>query len=217
MTNKFDQDGRARLEGLIHRFLDQITFTGHEGLTVTEEMRLTIAAQACVMLVNKPNRWFDGLYSIYLYPAAYRSSHTEHNGFMETTRNDVRLGESWENGPVVLSWRDAEFGALLDDDGRNLVLHEFAHQLDDQTGETDGSPLLDRDHDARDWARAFQEAFMRLQNDVRRGDQSFLDPYGAENPAEFFAVAVEAFFERGDDMRAAEPALHAQLSRYFRQ
>ncbi|MEL7485871.1 MAG: M90 family metallopeptidase [Pseudomonadota bacterium] len=216
LIKKLDAEERARLDGLIHRFLDQITFTGHEGLVVTDEMRITIAAQACLMLVNKPNRWFDGLYSIYLYPAAFKSRQTEHDGFVETTRTDVRLGESWEHGPVVLSWRDAEAGALLDDDGRNLVLHEFAHQLDDQTGETDGSPLLDRDHDAQAWARVFQDAFDRLTADVDAGRQSFLDPYGATNPAEFFAVAVEAYFERGDAMRREEPALHDQLARYFK-
>ena len=118
--------------------------------------------------------------------------------------------------PVVLSWAHAERGAFIDDDGHNVVLHEFAHQLDDQTGETGGAPILDKGHDPDEWASAFRDAYARLKADVEAGRETFLDPYGATAHAEFFAVAVEFFFEKPRELKREEPAVYDQMVAYFR-
>ena len=205
----------ARLEGLINLFLDQTTFIGCDGLEVTEEMRVVIAAQASFLVVNKQNRWYDTLRTIMLYPDAFTSPQVTQDGHVETRENTARIGESWRRGPVVLSWKHSAYGAFLDKDGHNVVMHEFAHQLDEQTGVTDGAPLLDRDHKASDWAAAFREAFARHTTATDDGKRTFIDPYGATNPAEFFAVVVEVFFERPQALKEDEPAVYAELAKYF--
>ena len=136
---KLPEDLRLTLEGKINRFLHQVKFHGMDGLEVTEEMRLLIAAQACLLIVNR-DTWYDDIRTILIYPGAFKSKQVEHHGFVETETEHTRIGESWESGPVVLSWAHAERGAFIDDDGHNVVLHEFAHQLDDQTGETAARP-----------------------------------------------------------------------------
>ena len=206
---------RNRLEGLIAVFLDQVSFQGYDGLEVTEEMRLVIAAQACLLVSGQKNRWYRDLRTILIYPGAFTSIQTEHNGLVERQTNKVRIGESWDRGPVILSWAHAAEGAFIDNDGHNVVLHEFAHQLDTATGVTDGAPLLARNHDAARWAKVFQEAYARLVDNIQNGRDTVLDPYGTTAPAEFFAVAVEAFFEQPDTLRRSEPALYAQMAEYF--
>jgi len=213
---KLPQNFRARLDGLVNRFLDEVTFHGAGGLQVTEEIRLTIAAQACFLIVNKPNRWFNSLRTIHVYPATFRSKLTRVDGHVHLEHKQARSGESWSKGPVILAWDHAAYGAFIAHDGHNVVFHEFAHQLDEQTGVTDGSPLLDKDQSASRWARVFQDAFERLQRDAANGGANVLDAYGATNPAEFFAVATEVFFERPHDLRAQEPDLYGELSQYYR-
>ncbi len=203
------------LEGKINVFLSQIDFHGHEGLKITEEMRLTIAAQACLLVVNK-EAWYKHLRTILVYPGAFKSQQVESDGYVETVRETVRTGESWARGPVILSWAHAKHGAFIDDDGHNVVLHEFAHQLDDLSGDTDGAPVLDQNHDGAAWTHAFREAYARLVAQVESGRETFLDPYGATAPAEFFAVAVEYFFEKPQALAREEPALYEQLSGYFK-
>ncbi|GJL94080.1 MAG: hypothetical protein DHS20C05_04850 [Hyphococcus sp.] len=207
---------RGRLEGLINRFLDEVKFYGGEGLAVTDEMRVTIAAQACLLIVNKPNRWFSSLRTIMVYPAAFKSKLTGVKDHVHSEHETVRSGESWAKGPVILAWDHAAYGAFVIDDGQNVVMHEFAHQLDEQTGQTDGSPLLDADQSASRWARVFQSAYAQLQSDIRAGASNVLDAYGATNPAEFFAVATEVFFERAQELRAQDPDLYAELAQYYR-
>ncbi len=207
---------RAKLEGKINLFLDQVTFLGCDGLEVTEEMRLAIAGQACLLVLNKDNRWYDDLFTILVYPGPFKTRHVETDGFIETVSEEVRSGESWALGPVVLSWADAERGAFIDDDGHNVVIHEFAHQLDEQSGDSDGAPLIDRNQDSAEWARIFRTAYERLLRDAEAGRETILDPYGAEAPAEFFAVAVECFFETPAALKRAEPDLYDQLAAYFR-
>ena len=216
LYEKLPDDLRARLEGLINRFLGEVTFHGAEGLTVDDDMRVTIAAQACMLIVNKPNRWFRSLRTIHLYPATFKSKLTNVEGHVHSEREQTRSGESWAKGPVILAWDHAAYGAFAPHDGQNVVMHEFAHQLDEQTGVTDGAPLLDGDHSATDWARAFQSAYAQLQEDVRAGRKNALDAYGATNPAEFFAVATEVFFERPRDLRAQDAALYEQMAQYYR-
>ena len=216
MLSRLPPDLTQKLEGKINLFLDQVEFFGFEGVDVSDDMKLSIAAQACMLIANKDNRWYDSLRSIYIYPGAFKSKQKKRDGAVEREVEHIRIGESWNKGPVVLSWADAERGAFIDDDGHNVVLHEFAHQLDEQSGATDGAPLLDEDQSPVAWAAAFRDGFSRLQNDLAVGQTPFLDPYGATAHAEFFAVAVEMFFERPDEMKQHEPALYEQLAAYFR-
>ena len=216
LYNKLPDDLRVRLEGLVNRFLDEVDFYGQQGLDVTEEMRVTIAVQACFLIVNKENRWFHSLRTVHLYPAAFKNRLTEIRGAVHAEKQTVRSGESWARGPVILAWDHACYGAFVPHDGRNVVFHEFAHQLDEQTGVVDGAPTLDEDQSATKWARVFQAAYARLRSDLGAGRASLIDPYGATSPAEFFAVVTEIFFERPWDLRQAEPDLYAELSQYYR-
>ena len=208
-------DLRKRLDGLINRFLDEMKFHGGEGFEITDDVRVTIAAQACLLIVNKPNRWYSSLKTIFVYPSAFKNKITRADGHIHSEHKTVRSGESWARGPVILAWDHAAYGAFAAHDGQNVVMHEFAHQLDNETGVTDGSPLLDADQSASRWARVFQTAYERLHDDLASGRENVLDPYGATNPAEFFAVATEMFFERPIDLRAAEPDLYGELSAYY--
>ena len=207
---------RDNLDGLINRFLDEVKFFGYEGVEINDDIRVTIAAQACVLLVNKENRWFKSLKTIHVYPTTFRSRLKSVEGHVHSERAQTRSGESWAKGPVVLAWDSSAYGAFAAHDGQNVVMHEFAHQLDEQTGVTDGAPLLDKDQSASGWARAFRTAYRRLQRDVAAGHENVLDAYGATSPAEFFAVATELFFERPEELRAQEPDLYDQLSHYYR-
>lgn len=216
LYNKLPEPLRPRFEGLINRFLDEVKFYGLEGVEMSDEIRVTIAAQGCMLVINKPNRWFNSLRTIHVYPAAFKSRLTEVKGHVHSERNQARSGESWAKGPVVLAWDHAAYGAFAAHDGHNVVMHEFAHQLDEQTGAVDGSPLLDAEHSASRWARVFQDAYERLRENASFRRETVMDYYGATSPAEFFAVATEVFFERPDALRAEEPALYDELARYYR-
>jgi Mlc titration factor MtfA (ptsG expression regulator) len=208
-------DLRAQLEGKINLFLDQVEFIGCDGLEVTEEMELSIAAQACLLVANK-TMWYKNLQTVLIYPGAFKSRTKEHQGYVVVERETVRIGESWARGPVILSWHHTAKGAFNDDDGHNVVLHEFAHQLDDLSGYTDCAPILHRDHSQGEWNRAFYDAFTRLVKHVDAGHKTFIDPYGATAAEEFFAVVVELFFERPADLKDEEPQIYAQLSKFFK-
>jgi Mlc titration factor MtfA (ptsG expression regulator) len=176
---------RQQLEGKINLFLDQVSFHGIRGLEVTEEMELSIAAQACLLIVNT-DMWYNNLRIILLYPSAFKSRHSRQSGFVVTESETVRTGESWNRGPVVLSWAHSMAGSLNDNDGHNVVLHEFAHQIDDMSGQANGIPLLGRDQSFAEWERAFLTAFAMHVSEVERGKDTVIDPYGAEGHEEFF-------------------------------
>ncbi len=214
--NALPADLRKRLDGLINRFLAEKKFYGQAGLEITDEMRVVIAAQACLLIVNKENRWYDTLHTIHVYPAVFTSKQQRRDGHLVSEHRPVRSGESWARGPIVLAWDQAAYGAFAAHDGQNVVFHEFAHQLDNETGVTDGSPLLDADQSASRWALVFQDAYGRLRADLEAGRSNILDPYAATSPAEFFAVATEMFFERAGELRTHEPDLYAELSAYYR-
>lgn len=215
LTRRLPDTLRGKLEGKINAFLDQIEFIGCDGLDVTEEMRLSIAAQACLLIVNS-DTWYDHLRTILIYPGAFKSRQTEHHGYVVTERETVRTGESWARGPVILSWAHAQQGAINDRDGHNVVFHEFAHQIDDLSGHTDGVPVLDGAQSFAVWARAFATAYEAHVHNVEAGHKTVLDAYGAEGPEEFFAVAVEAFFEKPAILKHKEPAIYEQLALLFR-
>jgi len=215
LTRKLPFELRGKLEGKINAFLNQIEFIGCNGLEVTEEMRLSIAAHACLLVVNS-DTWYEHLRTILIYPGAFKSRRTEHRGYVVTERETVRTGESWSRGPVVLSWAHTQQGAINDRDGHNVVFHEFAHQIDDLSGHTDGVPNLDSTQNFADWERTFVKAYESHVQHVQKGRKTVFDAYGADGPEEFFAVAVEAFFEKPVALKRKEPAVYEQLALLFR-
>jgi Mlc titration factor MtfA (ptsG expression regulator) len=208
---------RSRLHGLIRVFVDEKNFEGCGGQKLTDEIRLVIAAQACVLIVSRRDgRIYPGLSSILVYPAAYVvAERTSRAGFI-MEEDTVLAGESWTNSAVVLAWDEVRHGARDFRDGHNVVVHEFAHQLDQEDGRADGAPVFDDPQAYADWVRVAGEAFDRLKRDVRRDRRHYLDDYGAQDAAEFFAVAVETFFEDAETMKESEPELYQELVRYFR-
>jgi len=208
---------RLQLRQLIKQFLYQKHFSGAGGLDVTDEMRVTIAAQACMLQLNRNSGLYAGLNYIIIYPSAFVVSRPEMDaaGVVSHGRKGL-LGESWQNGKVILAWDNVLHGARNFVDGSNVVLHEFAHQLDSETGSADGAPLLAGESSYRSWAAALSGEYAVLQRDARSGRRSLLDHYGATNPAEFFAVATETFFEKPRRMARHHQELFEILQSYYR-
>lgn len=213
LFGRLSPNDQAELLGHILVFLQEKRFEGAGGLEITDEIRVTIAAQACMLLLHRPDDYFPELVTIIVYPATFVTPRkTVENGLV-TEGHSVALGQSWTRGNVVLAW-DAALGGGRDlRDGHNVVLHEFAHQLDQEDGTADGAPPLPARGMYGPWARVLGAEFERLQ----QGAASVLDRYGATNPAEFFAVATEAFFEKPHQLKKKHPELYDQLAGYFRQ
>jgi len=209
-------DLQRRLEGLVNVFLDEMRFDGCDGLEVSEAMRLAIAGHACLLLLGGTQYGFNGFQTVLVYPDAFMTRQTRYDGMVEIEEHSVRSGESWHRGPVVLAWADIEEDLAHAGDGRNVVLHEFAHKLDEENADMDGLPVLPDPAQQAGWARVLQREYDELRRRAEAGRPSFLDPYGAESPAEFFAVATEAFFETGARMRRELPDLYEQLQGYYR-
>ena len=185
---------------------------------VTEEMRVTIAAQACLLLLHRETDFYPTLRTVLVYPSAYVAPMTESVGKGVVREGvSVRLGESWQRGCVILSWDDVLRGGADIHDGQNVVLHEFAHQLDQEDGAAEGAPLLPNRSMYAAWAHILGEEYIQLQKDSACGRRNVLDRYGATNPAEFFAVATECFFEKADALRQKHPELYTELKLYYRQ
>ena len=209
---------RADLRRRIQVFLAEKRFEGLGGLTLTDEMRVTIAAGACLLLLRRDEDYYDALTSILVYPTAFRVHSREHSADGLVTESDeVRLGEAWNAGAVVLSWGDVRRAASPDHGGRNVVLHEFAHQLDMEDRDANGAPLLAHRSMYPAWAEVLGREYARLQVAADAREPTLLDWYGAETPAEFFAVATETFFERPLAMRERHPELYAQLRGFYAQ
>jgi len=202
---------RSKLEGKINVFLDQVAFRGNDGLEVSEDMKLSIAAQACLLVVNSP-AWYDTLKNVLIYPSAFRTHRNTHDGYLVHENRHMTLGESWARGPVVLSWAHALQGGLNNEDGHNVVIHEFAHQLDSLTGHTNGIPILRKGQAYAGWEEAMLDAFNEHVERVEGARKTLIDPYGATGHEEFFAEAIVTFFEKPRTLRREEPALYAQLS-----
>jgi Mlc titration factor MtfA (ptsG expression regulator) len=215
LTRRLPADLRAALEGRVHRFLNQVEFQGCNGLDVTEDMKFSIAAQASLLLVNS-DQWYDGLKTVMIYPHAFKSVQSRHSGYVVTEKEIIRSGESWLHGPVILSWVHAQQGASDDRDGQNVVFHEFAHQIDALTGATDGVPVLGPGQSFAEWDKAFRTAYEHHVARVDSGRRTGIDPYGAENHEEFFAVAVEMFFEKPQALKQDAPEVYAQMRKLFR-
>ncbi len=208
-------DIQLKLKQHVLVFLDEKKFYGFEGININDEIRVTIAAQACLLLLNRSTDYYPKLKSIYVYPAAFITKH-ESRDAAGVLQNNPRVlsGESWELGKVILSWKDSKEGALVFNDGHNVVIHEFAHQLDQETGAANGAPFL-RHKERRCWSQVLAEEFQQLQNKAKEGEATLLDHYGATNPAEFFAVASEVFFERPGEMKKLHLELYQQLKGFY--
>lgn len=212
-------EDQAELLGHLHVFLAEKRFEGCGGLELTDEIRLTIAAQACLLLLHRETDYYPQLSTILVYPSTYLADGERHlEGPIWEEGEEYRLGHTQRNlGVIVLAWDAAKRGALHPADGQNVVLHEFAHQLDFEDYSTDGAPALATRAEYLTWARVMSNEFNALRAAEETGAPTVLDTYGATNPAEFFAVATEAFFERPQALRARHPDLYAELSGFFRQ
>lgn len=200
-------------------FLDEKSFEGAGGLVMTDEIRVTIAAQACMLLLHRETDYYPELTSIIVYPSGY-TAHEDRSlgGGIWEEGEEQRLGHTArELRAMVLAWDAAKQGAADPSDGKNLVLHEFAHQLDFENLRADGTPALETRGAYLAWARVMTAELEALREADNAGLPTLLDRYGATNAAEFFAVATEAFFERPVSLRASHPALYAELSKFFRQ
>lgn len=216
---RLDAADRAELEGHVQVFLAEKRFEGCGGQAITDEVRVTVAAQACVLLLHQPEpEYFPDAETILVYPHAYKVVGQERLPDGTVLEREVtRQGEAWRRGEVVLSWDDARRGAADPKDGHNLVLHEFAHKLDMEDGAVDGAPPLEQRTRYLAWARVLAPAFRDLQLAAQGGKRSVLDAYGATNPAEFFAVATECFFEKPRQLQKKHPELYERLRDYYRQ
>ena len=197
-------------------FLHDKTFVGCAGQTLTDEIRVLVAAQACLLVLNRSGAPYPGVRYIHIYPSAFVAEHQwqSDDGVVSTYR-DVLLGEAWDSGKVILSWDDALRGVRDFEDGNNLVLHEFAHHLDAESGVINGAPRLGNQAGYRSWAETLSKEFEALREDARSGRESLFDEYGATSPEEFFAVATETFLEKPRAMRREHPRLYAELERYY--
>jgi Mlc titration factor MtfA (ptsG expression regulator) len=203
---------RNEIERHVQVLIAEKHFEGCGGLTLNDEIRITIAGHAALLLLGREPHYFPNLVSILVYPSTYVVPVEDRDGAIVTEREDARLGESWRRGVVVLAWDASCSGARAIRDGDNVILHEFAHQLDTEDGAADGVPYLDRAGDYAAWARALEPEYRRLQSEP---ETSIFDDYGATDPAEFFAVATETFFERPTQLRERHPALYAELSKFY--
>ncbi|WP_455200832.1 M90 family metallopeptidase [Kaarinaea lacus] len=197
-------------------FLHYKSLEGAHGLQLTLEMKLIIALQACLPILNLGIDWYRGWVSVIVYPAQFipERNFVDEYGVEHRTKA-VLSGESWHKGPVVLSWEDTEQSGEID--GNNLVIHEFAHKLDVLNGRTNGFPPLHRGMDVPQWVATLSDAYNDFQNRLNTWNDVPIDDYAASSPAEFFAVFSEVFFERPDILTAYYPGVYVQFKQFYRQ
>jgi len=216
-----DDIERTELHATMQVFLEEKHWEGCGGLDLTDEIRVTIAAQACLLQLGLPHDYYRNVKSILVYPSTVVSPE-HHPGVFEIVSGPIDapvpiLGQAFSQGPVILVWDAVLHGARHPDQGHNVVYHEFAHKLDMLDGAVDGTPLIaDRDQFA-EWVAVCSYEFLRLRRLAEKGHKTFLDAYGATNEAEFFAVATEEFFDRPHALQKHAPDLYRVLSAYYRQ
>lgn len=206
---------RQQLQDSIRIFISEKSFEGCGGLELTDEIKVTIAAQACMLLLNRKNDCYPKLSSVLVYPSTYVAGATSRFGVISDD-SSVRLGESWNHGAVVLAWDSVKNGAFNFQDGHNVTMHEFAHQLDQEDGRADGAPILELRSAYTSWSQVFRKEFERLQKKSEKGKKSVMSSYGATNPAEFFAVATETFFEKPGQLKKKHPELYRELQGFYK-
>jgi Mlc titration factor MtfA (ptsG expression regulator) len=216
LLQRLNADDERRLRELTLLFLHEKTIEAAGGLALDDVMRVTVAAQACLPILHLGLDWYDGWHAVILYPAEFvpRLEWQDEAGVVHV-EEEVRSGEAWLHGPVILSWEDARMAGA--DDGYNVVIHEMAHKLDALNGATDGLPPLHRGMSVATWSTVFGAAFADHEARVARGEETFIDPYAAEAPEEFFAVVTELFFELPLDLHGIYPGVYELLRAFYRQ
>ena len=206
---------KRQLEQYVQLFLAEKSFYGCDGFEVDDTVRLTIAGHACLLIMNRSYSDFDDIRSILVYPDAYRVRDIEHDGLVVSESNEIRAGEASSYGQVVLAWTQCEEGAVNPDGHHNVILHEFAHQLDYLDGTADGAPPLSGEQ-AGHWQETMTQAYEHLRQSLQHHQKPWLDPYGAAEPAEFFAVLTEAFYQQPEHLKAEQPEVYEALQRFYR-
>jgi Mlc titration factor MtfA (ptsG expression regulator) len=203
------------MQGCINRFLFDMVFVGCNGFEVSDEVRLTVAGNACLLIFNRERRYYSGFETILIYPDTILSRQVHYDGLVETHYDSARAGESWHRGPIVLSWSDVERGLLHGRDGHNVILHEFAHKLDEENTVMDGLPVLREPAHYRQWAEVLTREYREFLHRVDGGRNKVIDGYGAVSAVEFFAVATESFFEKPKRMKSQLPELYGQFRQFY--
>jgi len=218
VLQELDAVQMAHLRELTAWFLHSKAINGVQGLDVTLAMRVAVAAQACLLILNLDIDYYDNWVEVVLYPGAFRVNHEQRDaiGLLHNDTN-VLSGEAWLRGPVILSWDDVERDTYHPQPGHNVVLHEFAHKLDGYNGAANGLPPLRRGMSRKRWAEDFSAAYDKLCLQVAAGETTFINPYAATSPAEFFAVACEYFFTAQEQLKDCCPGVHRQLVLLLRQ
>ncbi|HPC85634.1 MAG TPA: zinc-dependent peptidase [Smithellaceae bacterium] len=216
-----NEEEQRRLRERIAVFLAEKKWEGCGGIEVTDEIRVTISAMACLLILNLPRQDYENVESILVYPSE-RVLPEPKIGFFETALAPLEppgplSGQAFEQGPIILVWDAVLESIRFAGSGYNVVYHEFAHKLDMQDGAADGTPRLRDTAEYLDWIKTCSREYKKLLKDVERGKQTFLDGYGAKDEAEFFAVATEHFFDQPLRMRRAVPELYRVLKNYYRQ
>ncbi len=219
---RLNADGQKRLRDLAQVFVAEKHWEGCGGLALSDDMRFTIAAQACMLVLELPHRLYKNVESIFVYPSAVLRPEPKAGVFargpgLVASGPLALLGEAHVLGPVVLAWDRVVRDGRNPRDGHNLVYHEFAHKLDLLDGDADGTPPLASREDRELWQQVCEDAFLDLRARTSRGERTFIDEYGATNEAEFFAVITEHFFDQPRALREAEPALYEVLRTFYRQ
>lgn len=215
---RLDRHELEQLRELASLFLRDKAFSGVGGLELDDYMRAAIAAEACLLILNMSLDCYVGWVEIIVYPDSFMVTQEFEDELGVVHEQRAALdGEAWSRGPVILAWEDARPGARPHGPGTNVILHEFAHKLDMLDGEADGVPPLHAEMDRGSWIRIFDLAYRDLQRQITERHRTSIDPYGAEHPAEFFAVVTEAFFEMPDRLHGWRPDLYRQLSLFYRQ
>lgn len=210
-------DERKKLRDDLRIFIAEKYWEGCGGLSITDEVRVTIAALVCLLVLHLEHDFFSRVTSILVYPGAYEAPTNRAHGSLVIEEVDTRLGEAWYRGPVVLSWEDVLAGGQHRSPGKNLIFHEFAHQIDMQDRVVDGTPPLKDSAQLQQWRTVMTAEFRKLVRSSENGRATLLDQYGTINEGEFFSVATECFFERSIEMRKRHPRLYETLRTYYGQ
>jgi len=217
--NDLSDENKTKLKRLILLFLDRKDFEGCGGLEINDEIRVTIAAEAVFLLLGRDVvEPFPNLQTVLVYPHAYVASGREKvssGGIAVENVKSARLGESWQYGDVVVAWDHAKRGGRNIDDGHNVVFHEFSHQLDQEDGYSDGAPPMSAGAH-KTWAHVLSREYKELAKKTERHIKDVIDAYGSVNPAEFFAVSTEAFFEKPCQLKKNHPELFEELKNYYK-
>ncbi|MAE62555.1 MAG: hypothetical protein CMJ49_14505 [Planctomycetaceae bacterium] len=215
---QLDRTQQRALRDLVQVFIAEKGWVGCAGVDITIEKKAVVAAQACLLLLGLKHNYYRHVKSILIYPNTYQVP-TKRVGAagVVTESRSARLGEAWYRGPIVLSWADTLAGARNAADGRNVVIHEFAHKLDFLDGSGNGTPPLPDRAAMETWREVMTTAYEKLVDRTQRGRATLLNKYGATNPPEFFAVATEAFFEKSRQLQRKHPDLYTVLQDYFGQ